>query len=596
MSCSMIPGNGAARTLVRRTVVALAFLIATIFHGSVNAEPEKRVALVIGVAHYQHIGVLGNPANDAHLIAPALEKVGFDVQLLVDPDHETLLRGLREFRRRLAGATTALLYYAGHSVQVAGRNYLLPTNANINEVADLRYEAFDIQGVLDEEMDAPTRVKLVILDSCRDNPLSRSLAAHAGTRSADVVRGLSPMETQIGGTLIAYATAPDQVAADGTGKNSPFTEALARHIGTPGLDIRQRLTRVRADVQSATNGRQRPWVNESLDADFFLVPAAPAPPRAAPTATTEIVFWQSIVNSDNSADFAAYLQQFPKGDFAQLARSRIAALARKQSAPAVLEAKLVPPGPTIPSDSAAREPAETLSPRGEPDEAARLRKEQQEASRREQEQFDDGRLERERQIAEQRAIAAALAKLGYSRGPIDADDVSALRDAIHAMQSIETAEPTGVLTAEQRDRLLRDADLLSSLLSPPAKSPKGTPASAVKGAQARFDRGWAFETGKGQPQDAAEAAYWYGLAASDIAAARTNLGTLRAREGDTEAARLLWQTAAARGEGSAAFNLGALAERGFNGPVNPRLARRWYERGAELGNTDSAAALKRLGG
>ncbi len=534
-----------------------ALLLAIIGSATGHAATEKRVALVIGVGRYQHAPALTNPANDVRLIGPALQKLDFDVQIIIDPDYETLKQALRDFGRRLEGAKVALFFYAGHGVQVSGRNYLLPVNAALAREPDLRYEAFDVQAVLDE-MDTPGRVNLVFLDACRDNPLSRSLAARMGNRGSAIDRGLARIETQTGGTLIAYATAPGDVAADGD-RNSPFTAALARHIATPGLDVRQMLTRVRGDVQAATSGKQRPWVNESLDADFYFVPrsvdpvaAAPDPaPRpvvpatgAANSLSSEIVFWQSIASSRDRADFEAYLQQFPQGSFVSLARVRLAAF------------------PRLPAPVPAAEDAAWSG-------------------------------------AERRAVQTALTALGHYRGAVNGDLASATRPAIRVWQAFVGLEDTGRLTAEQRDRIVREAEQQAALLKVDGKSPRGGLAGAVKGAAARFAHGAAFERGGRQPRDVAEAGYWYALAAADgWAAAYTNLGTLYARgeKPDLEAARRLWLAAAARGEGTALFNLGALAEKGMGGAADPGLAKRWYARGAERRHAASTAALKRLGG
>jgi hypothetical protein len=302
-----------------------ALLLTIVVCGAARAAGEKRVALIIGIGKYQNAPELINPPNDARLIGPVLEKLGFEVSVVIDPDYDTMKRALRDFGQRLEGAKVALFYYAGHGLQVAGRNYLLPVSVTLSREADLWYDAFDVQAVLDE-MDAPGRTNLVFLDACRDNPLARSFAGRLGARGIAVGQGLAPIETQSRGTLIAYATAPGNVAMDGDGANSPFTTALVRHIATPGLDVRQMLTRVRADVQTATQTMQRPWVSESMDTDFYFVPL-PKDPVA--TMSSEVVFWQSITGSTNPADFQAYIQQFPQGSFAKLAGIRIASLANQ---------------------------------------------------------------------------------------------------------------------------------------------------------------------------------------------------------------------------------------------------------------------------
>ncbi len=534
----------------QRGGIRLAFLLlAMIGCGTAHAlENGKRVALVVGVARYQNAQVLVNPANDAKLIGPALAKLGFDVRVVIDPDYETFKAALRDFGHRLDGAGVALFYYAGHGLQVSGRNYLLPVNTALARETDLRYEAFDVQAVLDE-MDSPGRINLVFLDACRDNPFARSLAGSAGGRSYSVGRGLAPIETQTGGTLIAFATAPGDSAQDGD-KNSPFTTALVHHIATPGLDVRQMLTRVRVEVQSATSGRQRPWVNESLDTDFFFAPRsvpapAPAPAESAPTtlASPEIVFWQSIINSRDPADFAAYLTQFPQGNFVALARVRLATLSQPPSSPPAAEDQTWP---------------ET----------------------------------------DRRDIQSALTVLGFYRGLINGDLGARALPAIRGWQSFQGFDETGRLSKDQRVRLLDDAARLADLLKTGPLSPFGTPANGVKGAAARFARGLAFERGDKKTKDLTEAAYWYTLAAGDgSAAALTNLGTLLARgsQPDLTAARRLWMAAAARGEGTALFNLGALAEKGIGGQADIGLAKRWYSRGAEHRDAASVAALKRLG-
>ena len=527
---------------------------------------EKRVALIIGVGKYQNASELTNPPNDARLVAPLLEKLGFETEIAIDPDYEAMKRAIRNFGRRLEGARVALFYYAGHGLQVAGRNYLLPVEVALAREQDLRYEAFDVQAILDE-MDAPGRVNLIFLDACRDNPLARSLAGHLGQRSAAVGQGLAQVETTVSGTLIAYATDPGKVALDGTGSNSPFTEALARHIATPALDVRQMLTRVRADVQKATNGHQRPWVNESLDADFYFVPQAAQPPPPEPDAvgappklrssppspfsntSPEIVFWQSIANSDNRADFEAYLREFPQGTFAPLARNRLALL-------------VAPPRPAVPP----------------PD--------------------DDSAWSG----ADRQAVQTALVTLGHFTGRVDGEFSADTRAAILRWQGFDALEETGHLTIAQRDRLVAEATQVLALLKVGASSPRGTWASSIRDSKSQFNLGAAFERGEGRPKDAAEAAYWYALAAAQSwPAAYTNLGTLWVRgdgmpKADPEAAARLWAVAAALGDGTAMFDLGVMYKKGVGRSADLVVAKRWYARGAERKHQASAAALRRLGG
>ena len=161
-------------------------------------------------------------------------------------------------------ARTALLFYAGHGMQVEGKNYLVPVDAKLEAPSDLNFETIELDKLLDVLNDT-ARANIIILDACRDNPLARSFASKLGaTRSAATGNGLAAYSSVGTGTLIAFATAPGQVALDGKGTNSPFTAALTKHMRTPGLEVRQMLTRVRAEVASVTQSRQIPWDNSSL--------------------------------------------------------------------------------------------------------------------------------------------------------------------------------------------------------------------------------------------------------------------------------------------------------------------------------------------
>jgi uncharacterized caspase-like protein len=186
-----------------------------------------------------------------------------------DLDKRGMEDKVREFSRKLDRATLALFFYAGHGLQVAGKNYLVPVDARLERPGDLAFDAMDVAQVL-AQMEADQRVNLVFLDACRDNPLARTLARSLGTRSASVGQGLASIQSAVG-TMIAYATQPDNVALDGDGqRNSPFTTALLRHIATPGLDISTLMRRVRADVIAATHKKQVPWDHSSLVGDVVL--------------------------------------------------------------------------------------------------------------------------------------------------------------------------------------------------------------------------------------------------------------------------------------------------------------------------------------
>ena len=228
----------------------------------------RRVALVIGNGSYRHATKIPNPANDAADIAQALRKLGFDVVEGRDLDKRGMEEKIREFGGKLDRADLALFFYAGHGMQVNGKNYLLPVDAKLERAGDLSLDTIEVGQVL-AQMEAEKRVNLIFLDACRDNPLSRSFSRSLGTRSTSVGSGLASIQSAVG-TMIAYATQPDNVALDGEGRNSPFTKALLKHIVTPNLEISALMKRVRADVLAATREKQVPWDHSSLVGDVIL--------------------------------------------------------------------------------------------------------------------------------------------------------------------------------------------------------------------------------------------------------------------------------------------------------------------------------------
>lgn len=238
------------------------------------AEAASRAALVIGNGAYRSVTPLVNPPNDANDMALALGRIGYAVTLVKDGDLQAMNDGLRAFLRDADHADSVVVFYSGHGVQVKGRNYLIPVSAKISDELDLDTQALSLDKLLELVDGASPKVKVVILDSCRDNPLTRTLVRGAGTR------GLARIDLDASsakGTLIAFSTAPGSVAQDGTGRNSPFTTALLAHMETPGLDIRQMFGQVRADVDQETQGAQTPWVNEAIIGSFAMTGTVSAP-------------------------------------------------------------------------------------------------------------------------------------------------------------------------------------------------------------------------------------------------------------------------------------------------------------------------------
>jgi uncharacterized caspase-like protein len=210
--------------------------------------------------------VLPNPANDARALAKALRDHGFQVIEATDLDRAGTERALLDFLQKAPSAMLRLLFYAGHGIQVDGNNYLVPVDATVASKSTALFELVDIDRVL-KGLDDEAHANVIILDACRDNPFE----AHLGSgRSVGRGSGLSGYESIGSGTLIAFATAPGNTAADGSGAHSPFTTALLKHIGTSNLELNQMLTRVRIDVAAATEKKQIPWVNSSLLGEVYL--------------------------------------------------------------------------------------------------------------------------------------------------------------------------------------------------------------------------------------------------------------------------------------------------------------------------------------
>lgn len=280
------------RLLAALTIVAL---------WTTAAAAERRVALVVGNAAYQHAPALRNTTQDARDIARTLRDVGFTVLEAIDSDKRSLERSLQDFAQAIASAEVALFYYAGHAVQVSGRNYIVPIDADLKRERDIDFQTTGLQFVLRQmELEREGRTSIVILDACRDNPLARNLARSMGTRSTRIGQGLAGVSSGVG-TFVAYATQPDNVALDGDGANSPFTASLKRHIRTPGRSLSAIMIEVRKDVIKATDGRQVPWDLSALTGEFYFIPAAvvspqPAPPATGPRVSSETV--REIVDAE----------------------------------------------------------------------------------------------------------------------------------------------------------------------------------------------------------------------------------------------------------------------------------------------------------
>lgn len=332
---------GFAWTMARAAHLALALCCAPALFGGEAAkasQERKRVALVIGNSGYLSAPPLRNTINDSRLIAESLRALGFEVQEHEDLDQAGMISAVRAFGRALTpmeGEAVGLFYYAGHAIQLADRNYLLPIDADISQESDLLTMAMNGELVLQTMRLAGNPLNFMILDACRNSPFlaGRSLG-----------RGLAQVEAPQG-TLVAYATAPGKIAQDGAGRHGPYARALAKHLPTPGLAVEQLFKRVRIEVMRSTRESQIPWESSSLTGDFYFAPDDPEPPRPSVSdRAIELAFWNSIKSSDDPADYWSYIRKYgDDGEFIILARSRFDRLTAEPERPAEPEASPLEP-------------------------------------------------------------------------------------------------------------------------------------------------------------------------------------------------------------------------------------------------------------
>jgi hypothetical protein len=317
---------------------------------------EYRVALVIGNSAYRS-SPLKNPINDARAMSAKLKTLGFDVIERENLTQKQVGSALREFKSKLKPGAVALFFYAGHGLQVRGVNYLPTVDAEIDSEEDVPMQSINLNQILELLDESKTRMNLVFLDACRNNPYIRSFRSPPA--------GLSSVNAP-SGTIISFSTRPGSVAADGDGTNGIYTEALLANMGKP-IPIEQVLKNVVAGVKAASNGRQEPWMEGSIEGDFYFLPAAQLSKirqddeRKAKQAETnqaaedvlkktaelpttqlqtaqpiafivEASYWDAAKNSHNIKDFELYLARYPQGNFAELARNRIATLQREEDA------------------------------------------------------------------------------------------------------------------------------------------------------------------------------------------------------------------------------------------------------------------------
>ncbi len=314
-------------------------LVSAVVCGEGPALAEKRVALVIGNSNYAKVAPLGNPANDAGLMAETFKAAGFDaVDLRRDLNVADMRRALKDFFDKSSGADIAVVFYAGHGIEMDGINYLIPVDAVLDRDVDVYDEALSLDRVL-VSVDPAKQLRLVILDACRDNPFTRTMKRTISSRG--ISRGLAKVEPMSTNTLIAFAAKAGSTASDGDGSNSPFTTALVRHITKPGLDLRKAFGYVRDDVLKATDNRQEPYVYGSLGGDDVpLVPAKPdvVTPQADPQAAVRRDY-ELAIQLGTRDGWQAFLVQYPDGYYASLAKGQLNKIAAEEARSAEVAAK-----------------------------------------------------------------------------------------------------------------------------------------------------------------------------------------------------------------------------------------------------------------
>jgi uncharacterized caspase-like protein len=441
--------------------VRSAFLFLIEFLLCLSTDPalaDKRVALVIGMSKYQQVPRLANPARDADAVAALFKQAGFDtINNQRDLGIVDLRRVIREFSETSRDADIAVVYYAGHGIEVDGTNYLVPADAKLVSDFDIEDETVSLDRVL-KALEGTKRLRLVILDACRDNPFANTMKRSLASRS--VGRGLAKIEPTMSDTLIAFAAKAGAVASDGDGANSPFAMALVKHIAEPGLDLRLAFGRVRDDVLKSTGNRQEPFVYGSLGGQTMSL----VPPAAKPVdpETEARVDYELAAQIGTKEAWDSFLASHPNGLYANLARAQTSKLAAAQES-------------RTKADDARRDAEEQAAMK-----AAELRKQLEEQSQRQtaeakqklSEQAKKDLEEARRQVAEQ-----AKKELDEAKRQVEL----AQQQAEAARQQVEQAKRQAIAEAQRQVELAKaeqakrtakeEADKLASL-TPDQTAPK----------------------------------------------------------------------------------------------------------------------------
>jgi Caspase domain len=319
---------------------AVAILVLTVWSLWLSGQPAlagKRVALVIGNSAYQHVIKLSNPANDSESVSVTLKAAGFDVvDLQRDLGIDEMRKVLRDFSDKSSDADVAVVYYAGHGMELDGTNYIIPVDAVLKRDIDVYDEAISLDRIL-AVIEPARQLRLVILDACRDNPFAGSMKRTVGRRA--IGRGLAKVEPTTPNTMIAFAAKAGSTALDGDSKHSPFTASLVKYIARPGLDLRRAFGYIRDDVLKNTGNRQEPFVYGSLGGDDVpLVPAKPVATAAAHDPSANIRRdYELALQIGNRAAWKIFLERYHDGFYAKLAQVQLAKIAAEEARVAATE-------------------------------------------------------------------------------------------------------------------------------------------------------------------------------------------------------------------------------------------------------------------
>jgi formylglycine-generating enzyme required for sulfatase activity len=312
-----------------------AILLAVMLCGSSQAHAEKRAALVMGNGSYRNVPSLLNPRNDATEIGELFRSAGFSVvDIRRDLGISEMRRAISDFAEAASDVDVAIVYFAGHGIEVDGSNYVIPIDAKLLRDFDIEDETVSVERIL-KSIEPAKRLRLIILDACRDNPFLKTMKRTVASRS--VGRGLAKVEPVLSDTLIAFAAKAGSIALDGDAKNSPFTLALLHNIAAPGVDLRIAFGRVRDEVLKATNHKQEPFVYGSLGGSVISIVDAP---KIAPSLSTDEIVWNAIKDSAYPVVFEEFLGKFPTSQHVTEAQSLRDELKKKQAA---AEARIPPP-------------------------------------------------------------------------------------------------------------------------------------------------------------------------------------------------------------------------------------------------------------